>query len=109
MARSDLRDVVVKRAGPFANAVLSAFQAARRLAGGLPVPERQVNFVKMAYAFGGSQLIGLAAWRRPLHLLQFGARSIFSDGLRMPGLRLQAGRALSARFRQIIKDSRRRQ
>ena len=99
----------MQRAGPFANAVLAAFQAARRLAGGLLVPERQVNFVKMAHAFCGSQLVGLAAWRGCLHLMQFGARSVFSDGLRMPGLRFQAGRALAARFCQSIKDSRRRE
>ena len=36
----------MQRAGPFANAVLSALQAARHLAGGLFGPERQVNFVK---------------------------------------------------------------
>ena len=108
-ALDPLRDVVMQRAGPFANAVLSAFQAARRLAGGLLVPERQVNFVKMAHAFCGSQLVGLAAWRGCLHLMQFGARSVLSDGFRMPGLRFQAGRALAARFRQSIKDSRRRQ
>jgi hypothetical protein len=59
----------------------------------------------MAHALCGSQLIGLAAWRGCLHLLQFGARSVFSDGLRMPGLRFQAGRALAARFRQIIRTA----
>ena len=108
-ALDPLRDVVMQRAGPFANALLAAFQAARRLAGGLPVPERQVNFIKMAHALCGSEFIGLAARRGCLHLMQFGARSVLSDGFRMPGLRFQAGRALAARFRQSIKDSRRRQ
>ena len=108
-ALNPLWDVVMQRTGPFANAVLAAFQAARRLAGGLPLPERQVNFVKMAHALCGSEFVRLAAWRRRLHLLQPGARSVLPDIFRMPRLRLQAGRALAARFRQIIKDSRRRQ
>ena len=109
-ALNPLRDVVVQRAGPFANAVLSALQAARHLAGGLFGPERQVNFVKMAHALCGSQLVGLAAGRGRLHLLQFSTRRVHADGLgTMPGLRLQAGRALSARFRQVFQRGGRRQ
>ena len=98
-----LRDVVVQRAGPFADAVLAAFQAPGRFALRLFRPKRLVDLVKMAGARFGAELIRLTARRGVLHLLQFALRTYRLYRLAVPRLRFKPCAALAALLRQVIQ------
>ncbi|MNV91955.1 hypothetical protein D3C71_1865010 [compost metagenome] len=73
-ALDPLRNVVVQRTGPFADGVLSAFQAACRLAVRLLCAKRQIDFIEIVCTRLRAELIRLAARREGLHLLDFGVR-----------------------------------
>ena len=66
-----LRNVVMQRAGPLANAVLAAFQAPGCLAVRLFRAKRQGDLVKMAGAHVGAELVRFTARRGILPLLPF--------------------------------------
>ena len=88
-----LRDMVVQRAGPFADAVLSAGQAARRGLLRLIFLQRQIDLCKAGFAGRDVELIGLAARWRLCHLLDFTALHFRrnSAAVAVPRLRFPAG------------------
>lgn len=86
-------------AGPFANTVVAAFQAAGCFPFRLRRTKRQIDLFKAGFTGLNRQLIRLAPRRRRLHLLTFGDdmwNKIGSAGMPWPAF--QTGGTQPARF-----------
>ena len=92
--RNPLWNMVVQRAGPFADAVLAAAQAARGGLLSLIFTQRQIDFAKTGFTFRQVEFISFAARGRLRHLLHLAALrdGRYGPGIAMPRLRFATGR-----------------